>query len=353
MILFYLLLTATVLALLLTAWPSWGLMAWLRRRRRARWQRQVEDVLKHLLSASYDARPMSPAALAGAARLSTPTMLPLLEQMSRHDLVQFQGEWVLLTATGRKRALHVLRAHRLYERYLADEAGLAINQLHRDAERIEHELSPSEVDQLNEALGYPRVDPHGDPIPDAAGQLERQPRTVLGAWPLDRPGVVAHVEDEPPGALRQLLATGLKPGALVRVRAADAQGLDLLVDGQPARLSGALALGVHVTALPPAGLHSATATEPAAGATIALSALPLGAAATVLALAPGCRGLTRRRLLDLGLTPGAVVQAELANVGRSATAYRIRGTLIALRQTQARAVRVQPMIPATTPGAPA
>ncbi len=80
------------------------------------------------------------------------------------------GDFVL-TPAGQESALHIIRAHRLWERYLADETGFSEAEWHAQAEFLEHELEPSDVNALSAQLGNPLHDPHGDPIPTAGGDL--------------------------------------------------------------------------------------------------------------------------------------------------------------------------------------
>lgn len=239
-----------------------------------------------------------------------------------------------LTAEGERWALHVVRAHRLWERYLADEARMPLAQVHAEAQRREHMLTADQLDELEAAMGYPRRDPHGDPIPSREGVLLNSVGTPLTAWPLDTPGRIVHLEDEPAIAYEQILATGLHLGQTIRVLERTPQRL-VLSDGENEyRLAPAVAANVNLAPLAEA------ATE--RNYTIPLSELPLHQPAEVVAIDDALQGFTRRRLLDLGLTPGAVVYPELQNAFADPRAYRVRGTLIALRQDQASRILVRP-----------
>ena len=105
----------------------------------------------------------------------------------------------------------------MWERYLAEKEGLALDALHDEAMRREHSITPEEADRLDEQLGHPKFDPHGDPIPPRGGELPRDGGTPLSRWPERRVGRVVHVEDEPPALLTQLALMGLTPGAQVEV----------------------------------------------------------------------------------------------------------------------------------------
>jgi DtxR family Mn-dependent transcriptional regulator len=150
-----------------------------------------------------------------------------------------------------------------------------------------------------------------------------------------RPGRIVHLEDEPPLAYAQILAEGLRLGQTVWVLESSPERC-LLTDGENEfRLAPAVAANVFLEALP-------AAAQPTPGA-IPLSGLRDGHEGEVLEIDSSCQGFTRRRFLDLGLTPGTRVSPELSNAFGDPRAYRIRGTLIALRKDQAALVRVKPV----------
>jgi DtxR family Mn-dependent transcriptional regulator len=227
----------------------------------------------------------------------------------------------------------VLRAHRLWEVYLAEELGMPIDRVHEEAERHEHRLSPAQLDRLSAWMGHPNVDPHGDPIPESDGGVPEAPGTALSAWPLSTPARIVHLEDEPPLAYAQLSAEGLKLGQVVRVIERTPARI-ILSDGEHEyRLAPMLAANVHVVAAGEAPI--------ALDGVMPLTALPSGASADIVALDPSFRGFARRRLLDLGFTPGARIRSELQTFTGDPRAYRLRGTTIALRREQADRVLVR------------
>jgi DtxR family Mn-dependent transcriptional regulator len=250
-------------------------------------------------------------------------------------LVRTRGQDFLLTPDGERRALQVVRAHRLWERYLADEARLPLSQLHGEADRHEHRLSVVQVDQLDASLGHPQTDPHGDAIPTRDGALAPASGVALTEWRTDAPGRIVHLEDEPPIVYAQILAEGLRIGQIVRVLDATPERI-LLTDGETQfRLAPAVAANVSIAPI-------TDQTERPAG-TVSLSDLSDEAEADVVGLDDACQGFTRRRLLDLGFTPGARVASEMRTFAGDPRAYRIRGVLIALRREQAQQVLVRPV----------
>jgi DtxR family Mn-dependent transcriptional regulator len=120
---------------------------------------------------------------------------------------------VALTEEGRSRALEVLRHHRLLERYLADRLGLSLDEVHAEADRLEHALSEELEAKIDAELGFPTHDPHGDPIPDRELRLEHgDSRTLLDLGTGERASIT-RVPDDDPGLLRYLSELGLVPGS--------------------------------------------------------------------------------------------------------------------------------------------
>jgi DtxR family Mn-dependent transcriptional regulator len=324
-----------VLALLALAvlMPTYGLAAQVRRHRAAVARERTENALKHLLRQANDGHSASFQSLKGELGLSDRVLLALTERLEHDGLIQSDGTRLKLTAEGERLALHVVRAHRLWEVYLAEELGMPVDRIHVEAERQEHRLTPQQVDRLSARMGHPNVDPHGDPIPTADGVMPDAPGTALSAWPLSTPARIVHLEDEPPLAYAQLTAEGLKLGQVVRVIERTPARM-VLSDGENEfRLAPMLAANVHVVA-------AAEAAVPIDGV-MPLSKLPEGAAADIVALDPAFRGFARRRLLDLGFTPGARIRSELTTFSGDPRAYRLRGTTIALRREQSDRVLVK------------
>lgn len=314
--------------------PKYGIAAQVRTYRVATARERTENALKHLLRQATDGHSASFPSLKGELGLGDRALLALTERLERDGLVRSDGAQLRLTTEGERMALHVLRAHRLWELYLAEELGVPVDRVHVEAERQEHHLSPQQLDRLSASMGHPNVDPHGDPIPGADGAVPESPGTVLSAWPLSTPARIVHLEDEPPLAFAQLSAEGLRLGQIVRVIDRTPARI-VLSDGENEyRLAPMLAANVHVAAVPselPAALEGV----------MPLTNLPSGSAADIVALDPSFRGFARRRLLDLGFTPGARIRSELATFTGDPRAYRLRGTTIALRREQSDRVLVK------------
>jgi len=316
--------------------PEYGAMALARKYQLAQARERTENALKHLLRQATEGQTASFASLQGVLRMRDRQLMALTQRLEREGLVRSAGAQFELTAEGERVALHVLRAHRLWELYLADELGVPIDRVHQQAERAEHGLSKAQLDRLSAAMGHPEHDPHGDPIPSGDGSLPESPGTPLAAWPPSTPGRIVHLEDEPPLAYAQLSAEGLRLGQVIRVIDRSPTRV-VLSDGENEyRLAPMVAANIHVAAVT---AESAPAAWP--DGVIPLSGLPSGASAEVIALDPAFRGFARRRLLDLGFTPGARIRSDLATFAGDPRAYRLRGTTIALRREQSDRVLVR------------
>ncbi|UCC49812.1 MAG: metal-dependent transcriptional regulator [Gemmatimonadota bacterium] len=322
-------LAAAAALALLTLWPRRGLLARWRRARRLAERVIVEDALKHIHARELRGTLATPESLAGKLDVGVRRALQLISDIQGRGLIQSTGPGLRLSPEGRKLALRVIRAHRLLERYLVDELRMPLEAIHATADRREHTMTVEEVDALEAQLGYPQQDPHGDPIPTSAGTLETVEATALSDWPIGMPAKIVHLEDEPPEVMTLIVGAGLALGMQIEVRESDEQRLALW-DGESEReLARLAASNVFVSELP----HPV---QPPAR----LSSLKPGEAGRIIALR--CEGLNRRRLLDLGLTPGTLVECAFPGPAGEPRAYRVRGALIALRREQGDEIEIEP-----------
>ena len=301
--------------------------------RQARRREHVEDSLKHLLDREQEGRRATPESLAGSLGMNAAKTTSLISHMEAQNLLEHRGADLHLTGEGKRWALQVVRAHRLWERYLADEARMPLEKIHNEAHRQEHHLTPEEVDALEAALGYPLRDPHGDPIPNRAGEFPKGESVPLTAWNSDAPARIVHLEDEPPIAYAQILAAGLSLGKRIQILEKSPERYVLSDGAEEYRLAPIVAANVYVA-------PDTQRDAPPADA-IPLSRLPLRQTGEILSIDNSVQGFTRRRFLDLGMTPGAKITPELQNAFGEPRAYRIRGTTLALRNEQAEKIWVR------------
>lgn len=328
-------------ALLLLAifWPARGILARIQRWRLEAQRRQTEDALKYIFNQQQENHSTSIDALSGALRLTQRATLKLISQMQSQGLVEQHRDRLSLTPEGQRWALQVVRAHRLWERYLADEARVPLDQIHEMAHKLEHKSTPEQIEDLDAALGHPSRDPHGDPIPNAAGVLRQisdqdELPVALTDWEVGKRGQIVHLEDEPPVAYAQLVAEGLQVGQWVNLLERTNERITLTDGSHEIRIAPAIAANVYI--------REPVDEDEGLESVLPLSKLETRAVAKIVRLDDRCQGFSRRRFLDLGLTPGTQIYPELENPFGEPRGYRVRGTLIALRKDQAEMILVEP-----------
>jgi DtxR family Mn-dependent transcriptional regulator len=180
----------------------------------------VQDYLKAIYALESSGERVTTSALARRMGVSAPSataMTKRLDELGLAERLPYRG--VALTDTGRLGALEVLRHHRLLERYLVDRLGLALDEVHAEAELLEHALSEELEAKIDEELGFPTHDPHGDPIPDRELRLVHgESRSLLDLEPGSR-GSIARVPDDDSELLRYLGELGIVPDARVEMLA--------------------------------------------------------------------------------------------------------------------------------------
>jgi DtxR family Mn-dependent transcriptional regulator len=305
---------------------------WLRRKRRSI-RVMGEDVLKQIYNATACERDVSLESVSDKLRISAKKAQLLLEILHEQGLLRVEAGRLRLTASGERYALHIIRAHRLWEHYLAEETGFPEQEWHGRAEKREHFLAPEETQALSARLGHPTHDPHGDPIPSRHGELFDVPGQPLSSLPEGQLARIVHIEDEPDCVYARLIEDGLYPGMEIQVLEVDISGVRFRAEGVEHRLPPLPAANVSVV------VQEEEMDEALLGES--LSILKPGGRGEVMGLSPRLRGAERRRIMDLGVLPGTEIVAEMISPSGDPTAYRIRGALIALRKEQASLIRIR------------
>ena len=184
----------------------------------------VEDYLKSILLAEQGtAGALVPMGQVGAARGVAPgTVTAMVKALADSGLLTYEPyTGVRLTRAGRQLATHVLRRHRLLELFLVEVLGMDWSEVHAEAERLEHAVSDQLIERVDAMLGFPSVDPHGDPIPDARGIVPASAPATLLRGPVGERLRVARVGDQSEEFLRLVERQGLKPGAALVIEGRD------------------------------------------------------------------------------------------------------------------------------------
>ncbi|MGC9356673.1 MAG: DtxR family transcriptional regulator [Anaerolineae bacterium] len=231
-----------------------------------------------------------------------------------------------LTNEGENHAQDLIRAHRLWERYLVDQEGMSLEEIHAEAHHREHGMTLEELDRLDAELGHPAWDPHGHAIPESQAHVPPLPgRPLSEEGEPGRPLRVVCLDDKPEPLLAQLLVLGLEPGAEVSIADREADILHVQFDGDVFPL--ALAAARHVRVVPRPALM------------VALGELPVGAHAQVVEI-HGV-GKHQRRMLDMGFVPGADVSVIRKAPLGDPIEYLVKSTSVALRRKEANTILVE------------
>ena len=181
----------------------------------------VDDYLKGILElGGSEQERVTSNALAHHLGIRAASVTGMLQKLAaqKPPFVKYEKHHgVRLTSTGKIRALEVLRHHRLLERFLHDFLDYSWDEVHDEAERLEHFISERLEDRIAAKLGDPQTDPHGHLIPERSGTLPAREEVQLSRWACGVPAVISSVSDRDAAALREMTRLGLKPGVAITV----------------------------------------------------------------------------------------------------------------------------------------
>jgi DtxR family Mn-dependent transcriptional regulator len=186
--------------------------------RRTVFTRSQEDYLKALFLLHGDARPVPTGDLASRLGISSPSVSEMVSRLTAQGLVEhdrYRGQQ--LTREGRRVAVELVRHHRLLEMFLVQVLGYGWDEVHDEAERLEHVISERMEARIFELLGRPQIDPHGHAIPTLAGRVRSRSDRALGDCRQGETVVVQGVSDDDAPRLRELERRGLMPGTRIEV----------------------------------------------------------------------------------------------------------------------------------------
>jgi DtxR family transcriptional regulator, Mn-dependent transcriptional regulator len=178
----------------------------------------VEDYLKAVYQLSDAGEPAGTSAIAERLGVSPASVTGMLKRLGQQGLLlhePYQG--AILTARGRKEAVRMIRRHRVLELFLVEVLGYTWDQVHEEAERLEHAASDRLIDRMAGVLGDPDADPHGHPIPSAGGRFQPADLPKLADLEPGERAILRRVSDEDAEALRYLARLNLVPGVRLEV----------------------------------------------------------------------------------------------------------------------------------------
>ena len=318
--------TIAIIIFVLLFYPNKGIISIWKKSRYANKKILIEDALKYLYNCEYNNVNCTLNGVAGNLSISADDATDIISRLESMGLVSAKKDELSLTSDGRSYALRVVRVHRLWEKYLADETSVTENEWHQKAEQIEHTLTPKQADLLAAQIGNPVFDPHGDPIPSASGELPQKKGKLLAEMKENEFANIIHVEDEPHAIYSQILAEGLYPGMQIRMMEISDKRVKFIANGEECILSPLIAKNITVGII--------KLEKQIDGKFKPLSSLKIGEKGTILRIGKALRGQQRRRLMDLGIVPGTKIEAELQSLTGDPVAYKVRGTTVALRKQQ-------------------
>jgi DtxR family Mn-dependent transcriptional regulator len=328
----FLMAVLVVFSVAIIFWPKKGLLA---RRKKIKYSGKkvlMEDALKFIYNSESRNIACDINTLSKSLKRSRQESEAISKRLQSLGLLH-KGEDFKLSPEGKDYALRILRIHRLWERYLAEETGIPETEWHRKAEIQEHKLSIEEANELSRYLGYPRYDPHGDPIPTRTGDLPPKRGRLLNDYSQGDTVRVVHIEDEPPELYDEIVSKGIYLENHIEILKKLPNSMHILTNGESQTISKRVAS--NITAV------QSTDDIPMDEEFQPLSSHSPGDVVEVVNISKACRGTQRRRLMDLGIVPGTKITVEMISAGGDPTAYKIREAVIALRKDQAQHVNVK------------
>ena len=211
----------------------------------------IEDYLKTVYAhTEWQPDAITPLVLATRLGVAPSTVTEMVKKLAAQGLVtHIPYKAIRLTDVGHARALAVVRRHRLIETWLAREMGYGWDEVHDEAEILEHAISDRLLEAIDARLGRPARDPHGDAIPTADGTVESEPAVRLDEAFTGQQGRVIRISDRDPAVLRELDRAHIRPGSALRVaEVAGEASVVVTLAGEPHALPRAAAAAIWIAA---------------------------------------------------------------------------------------------------------
>lgn len=292
----------------------------------------LEDILKLLFNSSKDGNSKSIRSLVKELPFNESEVLKVLKDMETNELVQLLHSDIRLTEKGTDYALRIIRAHRLWERYLSEKTGYDKRDWHKLAEKAEHSLTEEDLERLSKELKKPLFDPHGSPIPYEGKNIPTLEGDSLIHFSVGDYVRIVHIQDEPETIYQQILAEKIHIGSQVEIKELNDKYIVFHSEGKDHTLE--LMVANTLTARP------LEETEIITEQMHRLSSLKAGERGVILGISKESRGENRRRLLDMGFVRGTEITATNVSPMGDPIAYTVRETLIALRNEQAQYILI-------------
>lgn len=290
----------------------------------SRTNRVKEDILKYL----YDNKNCTLNQILFRISLPSKSKLTLLHELEHRNFISLELPYINLTLKGEKKALNIIRKHRLYETYLSEKTGVLPHLWHEKAEKMEHNISDHEANALEKELQFPLYDPHGDPIPNASGdwvvyndESKALPLTQIKSGQYAK---VWHIEDEPVLFYKIIQKYGVSIHSTLQLLSISDKKAHILYQGDSIELDIIVAANIFV--IPKEESQVEKTLSP-----IRLTELHDDEKGKIVFISKECRGNSRSRILDLGFIKGAIIQKVFGNLLSDPSVYLVKNSQIALR----------------------
>lgn len=317
--------TVIIILLIYVFIPQKGILAKIRKNKKTSKKEAIEDALKFIHDCEYKNKECNYDSIAGNLNISANKAAELVQNLVNMKLVKLKGKVVQLTSNGREYALKIIRIHRLWERYLADETDVKEVEWHSRAHELEHKISGEEAEELSASLGNPFLDPHGSPIPMTDGSIPSQDGIILSELEEGEFASITFIDDEPEAVYSQIVAEGLHVGIQIQMLKSTEDKVRFSAEGEEHILAPMFAKNILVKKITNKEQIEDHKFE-------TLSKLNKGDRAVILNISNSCRGQQRRRLMDFGFVPGSEVKVLMQATTGDPTAYQIHGSTVALRK---------------------
>lgn len=178
----------------------------------------AQDYLKTIYKLSRDRTAVTTSNIAARLRVAAGSVTGMLKRLAEQGFVEHVPYYgARLTAAGEREAVKMIRRHRVLEAFLVERLGYTWDEVHEEAERLEHAASDELIDRMAQVLGEPREDPHGHPIPARGCEFLEEPLPTLAELDAGRRAVLRRVSDEDPALLRYLAELNLRPGVTIEL----------------------------------------------------------------------------------------------------------------------------------------
>lgn len=209
-----------------------------------------ENYLKAILRlTSPSDRNVSTNSIAAHLNTSAASVTDMLKKLAEKELISYQRyKGASLSDAGNRIATSLIRRHRLWEVFLVQSLGMTWDEVHNIAEELEHIPSDILIDKLDAFLGFPKFDPHGDPIPNAQGRYTLRVQMQLSELKPSNEGVVIAVKESDDAFLRHLTEKGINLGSQIRMQSTDPydQSIIVTIDNKPTSLSAMAAQNIFI-----------------------------------------------------------------------------------------------------------